>query len=510
MALLVCTQFSIGAPVVLSGPQPGEVYKEFKYQGCCANEVPTQPSLKVLKKGAPEARSAILSFNISDLEHAVRAEAAIHYWGGHVGVSKHRIVLNGNENSPIYCPQVRNAPGKPECFYHMMFGNISVPVPLSQIKRGTNKFQYVVGKQICHSFNWPAARLYSFVIRVYYNPKLKPHVSGEIQSPATNSTIGDNHEFKVAIAPGSPSPKQVDYIGHYFDFDWAGNGLFEKWHYQLAYGKLDRHVGKSTSGPAFPVKWSTTWLPDQEKPMRFMARIKSADGTCFISNIVDNITLSRSWSVKMGKAINVPEKFSVRAGQTKSCDILLPAGYAKAKANRLLIHSWGAHHPGEPGTEIRINGKKLLRKFGAYHSYSFDTFPVPVSLLDNGRNQAKFTIFSQTKHHMCEINWPGPVMLFQFGDSVPKPGMADQKAQSAIPGCIPKVSVGRGEVAIGMARPVQFGVDLISLQGKTLRHTPSNGQRELIIPMAGFVPGVYVVRVGGQGVEHARRIVWVR
>ena len=118
--------------------------------------------------------------------------------------------------------------------------------------------------------------------------------------------------------------------------------------------------------------------------------------------------------MRMYKASGVPEAFGVRVGRRKECKIAVDGPLENARAARLVLSTWSAAH----GDEIGFNGSKLAGPIGLVHNYSFDALPVPVRAI---KRENTFHIFSNTKEHALEVNWPGPVLLVEYGPPAPKP-----------------------------------------------------------------------------------------
>ena len=117
----------------------------------------------------------------------------------------------------------------------------------------------------------------------------------------------------------------------------------------------------------------------------------------------------------MYKPSEVPEVFGVRANrQRQSCVIEVADELKGATEAKLLLSTWSADH----AEEIGFNDKKLVNKVGLVHEASFDTIPVPLELIKQGKNE--FYIFSTTEHHAAEVNWPGPVLLVEFDKIAPE------------------------------------------------------------------------------------------
>ena len=281
------------------------------------------------------------------------------------------------------------------------------PIPLDQLKHGVNIFQFTCGRQILYGFDWGMYWIYSFTVRVYYD-KSKPHPTGRIISPVAGDSIGDIPEIVAEASSVNSVVKQVDFIGHYEDFDWEGDGIYRQWHYQTRYGILHKHIGTSAEAP-YTVAWDTAWVPDQDQPVKIMAKITDEDGICIMTPAVDNLSLVRQGrSVRMYKSSDVPERFGVRTGHRMTCSIEVPDDLSNAKDARLILSTWSAGH----ADEIGLNDSILVERIGVVHDYSYDAIPVPIEIIKRGTNT--FHIFSDTEHHAAEVNWPGPVLMVEF------------------------------------------------------------------------------------------------
>lgn len=406
--------------IVYSQPKPGDIFKEFTHRPTYDEVISDYRNdfseLDPGSKGRKEEGSwmstkllrEVQSLDI-DLENAIKAEMSVEYWGGHIGTSEQKFRVNGNDW--IYIPQPHNTPGRPECYHRTILGNESVPIPLNQLRNGYNEFQFTAGPQICHSFDFGFYWIYAFTVRIYYEASTS-HPEGKVISPSPGTQISDNAEIKAIVTNSSIPIKQVDFIGYFEDFDWDGNGIYRQWHYQTRYGRMTHIIGTSTSSP-YSVTWHNAWVPDQEKPVKIMARIMDKSGICFMTSVVDDLTLVRKgYSVKMYKPYDVPENFSVRIGRRKSCKIKITDELSKTKAARLVVSTWSGKTDDGALHEIGINGKRISDNFGIFHDYSFDVLHVPLDYLKKGVNEVY--IHSEFEHHMMEVNWPGPVLLIKY------------------------------------------------------------------------------------------------
>jgi hypothetical protein len=327
---------------------------------------------------------------------------------------------------------------------------------VAQLKQGMNDFRFTAGPQACYSFDWGFYWVYAFTVRLYYGGSM-PHPEGRITSPADGDLIGDFPRI-VATAHRADVPiSRVDFLGEYEDFNWEGDGVFRQWHYVLERGILSRHIGTAMQ-PPWTAAWDTSWLPDQQQPVRLAARITDAHGWSYMTPAVTVRMQRAGRSVKMFKASDVPEKFASRVGARKECKIMVEGSLAGARAMRLLLSTWSAAHDGE----ITLNKTKLADRVGYVHNYSFDSIPLARGVVKEGENV--FSIFSNTKEHAAEVNWPGPVLLVEYGPPDPKPGTGKEWLES---GGASRLTI---EAAAGAwARqdaPVEVRLDLHEIAGE--------------------------------------------
>jgi len=398
---------------VCAGPRPGDIFREYTFNPHQDFSVrhfsELDPACKrVFEEGSGfESKPRMVKQRIDlDLDRAVRAEMAVEYWGGHIGTSDQKFKVNGREW--IQIPQPRGTPTDPNCYYRVLLGNETVPIPLEQLQEGCNEVQFTCGPQTCHNFDWGFYWIYSFSIIVHYDPS-KPHPEGRITAPVSGSTVIDRTKIAAMASSDDSRIKRVDFIGYYKDFDWEGNGIFSQYHYQTQYGEMTRHIGTSYCAP-YSVTWDSEGLPDQDEPMKIVAKLTDWNGISYMTPAVENLLLERQdRSVKMYISRDVPEKFGVRESETrKSCTIQVDDSLENATSARLVLSTWcGAH-----AVEIGLNGKKLVDVVGNVHDYSYDILSVGLDMIKPGINE--FYVHAVTPEHAVEVNWPGPVLMIEF------------------------------------------------------------------------------------------------
>ena len=320
-----------------------------------------------------------------------------------MGTSGERFRVNGGEW--IDLPQPRNTPGPPEVYHRTMVGDHTVALPLEELRHGENRFQFTCGSQIKYDFGWGFYWVYSFTVRVFYEPVV-PHPEAAVVLPQTGAELAVFTPVQASVAEAGA--RLVDFVGCYEDFDWEGDGERRKWHYQFLDAAPVRHIG-STCGPPWRVTWDTRWLPDQTEPMSVRARVQDERGMLSLTPAVEGLRLHRERrSVRLYPAEGVPEKFGCRVGERKSCVIPVEDDPSRASVCLLILSTWcGAH-----ADEIALNGRRVVRRVGRIHDVSHDRIAVPVAILRRGDNV--FSIASSSKHHAVEVNWPGPALLVEY------------------------------------------------------------------------------------------------
>jgi hypothetical protein len=394
----------------LSGPRPGDIYKEYVLDLKSGNNWRvTDPD--ALASGASEfLPNPFMKILINDLDGAVRAEALMDIWGGHTGTTGRKFRFNGHDWIDI--PDHPTIVESPECFNSEF--NYIAEVPLAHLQEGDNVFEGTSGGQTCFNFNWGQWGWYVMLIRIYYGPE-RPHPTGSIASHANGSDVTELDTILVeARAPDGV--KRVDLLGEYRGYDENGDGIYLDWHRNYHTPALEEHIGSDMLKP-YQFVWDNRWVPDQETgSVQFLARILDSNDVWFVTEMIDGISLARSGgvSVKMFTAENVPQKFWVRAGEKKSCDINIDD--LSDANNAMLIHrTWNGEDGGAgSGTilcPLHVNSWQG-KVGGVSHNYALSRVKVPVNALISGKNDVAYE--SDTPHHGIEILWPGPAILIRY------------------------------------------------------------------------------------------------
>jgi hypothetical protein len=388
---------------LLADPGPNQVFREFSFTRTISPYIgPNQYKTEFTAQ-----------LDIHDLEHAVRAEVALQFWGGHIGTSNQAFSVNNGDKKNFPQPKT---PDNPLCYYRTLFGRPAVEIPLTDLNTGSNTFTFYCGPQVCYGFNWPHYWLYAFTVRVYYEPAVA-HISGTVSAPRSGEVLEENPVFQVHVDSTHLPVDCVDLLAFYTDFDWEGDGGYNDWHYTLQAGQWKSLIGTCRQAP-YVFTWNTEWVPDQSEPVRVMARIKAKNGICYTTPAVDQLSLRRSQrSVKMYACANMPQNFSARANKRKALYVSLPEEAVHASRASLVLSTWSAKSDDNSVHEIGINNVRLADNFGAFHDFSFNRIDVPPTLLRPGDNE--IYIYSAYSGHALEINWPGPVILVEYLKSEP-------------------------------------------------------------------------------------------
>lgn len=489
MRLLVSAILFAGVAVHAS-PQPGDIFREYLRTGPWGNATGWQrvTDPQATAHGAQVfIPNKINRIQLDDFAGAIRAEVYIEQWGGHAGTSNKRVRVNGHDWIEIPVPPA--IPGEagvnPCAEGYQYFTYPSVPIPLDQLQAGENTFEFTSGPQVCFNFGWAQWGVYGVTFRLFYDDT-KPHADGRIISPEPRSAFGDSVDLRLTST--DPSIAQVDFIGRYRDFDFEGNGLYDQWHYNYRYGEITRHLGTVTQAP-YALTWHTDWVPDQDRPLQLMARIRDADGLFYMTDSVDGLVLSRpNRSVVLYEPYDVPGQWQTRGSNGyQHNQVFIPHDLDQAVAAQLILATWSGGH----ADSIGINDRQVVPRVGWTHDYSYDEVPVPLDLLRLGTNEL-FTA-SRTSHHGVEVLWPGIALKVQYAGSADASAtirgpavFADSLANSWTLGAASQVAVNleatdrtfQGQFAIGLQSGTQgWEVELV-------RDTPLDVSRYRSLRMA--------------------------
>ncbi len=419
LLIVVLSSFSSTSEAVAQlGPQPGDVYREYSlHNGGNIDWRVTNP--KVAHEDAQKfLPNPILNLQVTDLDHAVRAEALIDRWGGHPRTTQKQIRFN--KHKWLRVPELLTTPpgNAPETF--MFQDNPIVEVPLNHLREGANTIEGTCGA--FGETGWGQWGLYSVILRVYYDPLKKTHTTGTLASPLSHATLPENPVIEVAVSDEA-SVGRVDVVALHRNYDVNGDGVYREWvrsYHQPRRGEpadIRNHVGTRRE-PPFEVTWDTSWVPDQEPgSVQLIARIQNTDGVWFVTDRVEGLSLGdRPYTAHLYPAADVPPKFSSRLGKPMSCRIVIPDNHDLSKAVGAVIHLRTWEGEDKAHKSFTLNDWPHANE-GLNHHYDYDVYEVPVEVLKNGGNT--FTICSDTKHHALEVLWPGPALTVRYKKAAP-------------------------------------------------------------------------------------------
>ncbi len=370
------------------------------------------------------------SIQIGDLRGARKGEVVIEKLQSHAGTNAPRMRVNGNgwiaipDPSPSLIPGRQGRKAPTNAFLTMRYPVLQVP--LSQLRQGGNKFEFLCQAKGGNDLGrlWPQFLIYGVIFRVYYNSN-KPHTTATISNVRSGAILGSNPTFQIA-SNAAGNIRQVDFVGHYDDVCWQGNGIERQWQYNFHYGKIGKHIGSTTSAP-WTVRWNTKWVPTQLQPIHVVARITDKNGMIYVTPPVANLSLRRAKTVLKYRNTNIPKHWQARYHTPFfECETNVTHNLKKAEAARMFLTTWN----GVEGKEIGVNNRRLVPNIGKNHDLAYSQIPVPLGVLRSGRN----TLYTRadTLHHGIEVQWPGPELLIRY--DTPEAGASTQPYGTACVG----------------------------------------------------------------------------
>jgi len=342
-----------------------------------------------------------------DLQFAVRAEIVIEKILCHDGTRG--LALRVNDHDWIEIPECPNIPEPQWAYQHHTYP--VVPIPLDQLRRGMgNTFQLRVAAE--HPWNWPQNLINGVHFRVYYDLAQKAHPAGRVVLRQTKDAAPETVSIGLDTQSLNGEIQRVDYVGRYEDVNFEGDGEYTHWHYHLFHGVLTSHIGSVPQAP-WTVNWDTTWVPDQEQPIKIAARIIDESGLIFMAAPTDLALNRPGISVELCKPYDIPQKWVTRSGEhIEHFDL-------KGDPNRatVLQLAWSSWSPGYMNG-LYINDAKVFDYEGPkYQSYAHRVTIDDVNMLRHGTNTlktGKTPLHDGKMVHGMEVNWPGIMVLVRY------------------------------------------------------------------------------------------------
>lgn len=390
------------------GPKPGDVYKEVVVKASYFSTYTIISGSRSMHE--PDDIYQDLSFKTPDLnlegvrKVEVRAEmlSGVERLSGGRITNKRTISFNGKPwitlaDNPL--PNDRALAPKKNIGEYTAFIYGTTEIPLTDFKPGINDFKFDCDGGDEALFSW-----WAVTIRMYYNPGT-PGPKGVLTSPTSNQSIGDKVEFKVDASSPNGAISSVDYLGWFEDFNYTRDGIHQNWQFSTYRGTLTDHIGTSNAAP-FSISWNTEWVPDQTRPMKFMARLTDEKGFMTLTPMVDGIILSRvGKSVRLYKALDIPPSGAAFSGlpiEHKLDPLLEDLSKATdAKGYAVTYH-------GKSCSGVYLNGVKVADTLAkAPFIYEARPMDIPLSALKNGTATVRIESREIVDHGPgTNVTWP--------------------------------------------------------------------------------------------------------
>jgi len=401
---------------VQAAPVPGDVFREYFWRPHGTRVEPYH--VLTLNQSPIEIPGAL------DLTDAIKSEVVLEMGSAHLGYEGIGVQVNGHQWKPITYPSL--ASPDPSLYFHQWWPTVSLPI--TDFKPGTgNTVTLKIGATSCDG-KWPNASaphphppynpVYSIIVRIYYNAHQKPHPTGHIVTPKSGDTIGTVTTLGATAVSRNARIAQVDFIGHYEDVNYEGDGVYEQWHYVMESGKIVHHLG-STNDPGKTVSWNTSWVPDQIHPLQILARVTDDKGLIYMTKPVTRLHLVRpGLSVELSKPYDVPKAFtSCQVGVyvtpgPKAEKFTVKGNLAKATDARFAVSCW----IGTPGYGFTVNDVNLedskVTTYNRWH-HLFVMELRPLTAIKVGPNSFG-VVPAPDKSRSIDIHWPGAAVLIRY------------------------------------------------------------------------------------------------
>lgn len=485
---------------VFSGPNPGDVFREYRHpmKGFRIGE-------RYEWGGANSGVNQPFPFNV-DLVDAVKAEVVVNWVQCHQSTTGLKIAWNNNTPNlawtdksyiPVIVPDV--IPNPQAYYQYWLYSTMNVP--LSDLKQGAGnvfKMRIKLDPRPKGQKGWMQNLIYGVYLRIYYKPS-KAHPTGRITSPKPGETLQANPQIK---AEASGNVKQVEFVAFYEDFPVNG-WMYKNW--QFAYEGKPRTTAAATNGhigtdPGAPYAklWNTSWIPDQSGPMKIAARIVATDGMIYMTEAVDNIAITRNYSIEMYKPYDVPQEWLTRKG-VKSEKFDVKGNLSKALDAKWMTTTW-CH---EGSADFQINGKSAGHV--PCNPNMIHKIPFKPGVLKAGQNILS-TLKTPGGHHGTEVNWPGVVVFVKY--DVPYSGWKTGDPLPAINPSMQQVSApltvvaahGNGrQLVLSIGNQGTHELEIFSADGSFLETRKAFGPQTYTLSSNDYPVGCYLWRITAGG-----------
>lgn len=398
-----------------SQPEPGDWFREYnwvipKIEGNenflrVGGNFDYRKNVPKFPENAYKEGNILLNEDV-DLNGAIRSEVMIEKNLCHdytTGLS-----INWNNNAFHVFPEAEGIPEPQEAY---LYHNYPVAeIPLSDLKVGENNiFSFKV--DTFQHWGWPQNLVYGLTLRVYYDSKKKdlPKVSLDLNEKSENPVLSIEYDNLNDM-------EQVNYIGHYTGPDMNGDGIFTEWHCNWFKTEMKNHLGSSKVKP-FKIQWNTSWIPDQNQPIKIAARVKFKDSKLiYFTEPVTDFKLERNYSVKFYQPYNIPQTWTTRNDEYANAFYFEDD---KTAIDTIMV-IWRSWSPGYMNG-MYLNDELFFIREG--HRYAYDEHQVfiteknIISLLNKGPNHIKTGKTPEHNWQMVhgmDMFYPGPMVLIKF------------------------------------------------------------------------------------------------
>ncbi len=397
--------------LVHAQPQPGDVFKDHPWlPTMAANE-----QGKFLRVGGKLDYQLPENFPASyhkdgylkweqfvELENAIKAELIIEKLASHDDTKGLRISVNGNAFTTV--PAIPTIP-EPEWDY-MHHTNPIVPLPLEQLQSGWgNRFKLEVDPD--QRWGWPQNIIYGVTLRVYYEPTEYWRSLYQLNSPPAPESLGESVE--LALRNPTEKIRHVDYVGYLEDVSFAGDGVYERWHYFYFRGHPTQHLGRATEFP-FDLSWDTSWVPDQSNPFKVTAWVTDLQGYTVVVDPVDGLSFERPYNVTLCRPYDQPANWVTREAEYQA-KFDFAGDPNRIEAVQAVWTSWSPNY----ANGVYLNETKIFDRSPPAYEYATHRVTLDGSA---GLRRGVNTIITglEPLHdgqmvHGMEVQWPGIQVL---------------------------------------------------------------------------------------------------
>lgn len=397
-------------------PQPGDWFREYPW-----TILPIENNEQFLRVGGkldyqvktpyfPEESykdGNILIPGEVDLNKALRAELMVEKNLCHDYTSG--LSVSVNDHPKIVFPEADGIPEPQEGYLHHNFP--VVEVPLEYLKKGENNI-FKLSVDTFQHWGWPQNLVYGVVLRVYYrhyDKDLPTVILPENRELVESQPLSINYSKYQKI-------EKVEYLAHYYGPDMNGDGIYTDWHYGWFKTSLVNHIGTSTKAP-FNIIWNTTWVPDQEKQVKIVARITfKQSGLIYMTEAVEGLNLKRDFHVKFYPPYQIPQTWTTRNAEYNSA-FYFNDDKTKVDTIKVIWRSWS------PGymNGVYLNDVLFFIREGDRYCYAEHDLKISdrqiIDLLNPGPNYiktGKTPEFNWQMVHGMDVLYPGPMVLMRL------------------------------------------------------------------------------------------------